>query len=344
MLLNGNTPLAPAAAAFRQPCTQHLVQPRQHASHACRDLLRRHVVGPRAADVDDVDRLAQRHGRLDEAPARVDLQRRAEHEHGRGALDEAVAVLDALPGHRVAEEHNVRLRHERRARPARRHAERALELLADLGVAVAAVELHVLVDGHRRVVRREGLLPGVARRLGPTVHAHHLVEAAVQVYGPLRAVQPVHVLRDHRRHQPHLPQRRNPLVTLVRPPLPERRPRHVRARPVPVALRLPLHEVHMRHRFVAQGVAAVRAAVVGDAALGAATGAGHAEHAALRHGVRETVQLCRADVVAEGNAEGAGRRDLEAYRKDSGRFHRRMGVCVCLCARAPMKYRYCSFY
>ncbi len=164
------------------------------------ELVRRQVVAPGRAAVDDHHRDPGAGGAADEAEAAHHGQRGAGHQQRaarlRQSVDGGVAALDAGRGHVLAEEHHVGLEHPA-AVGARRHGE---------GAGVVEVDVAVGTDlgrgvplGEPRVQRRQPRLQRRPRRRHPAVEADDVRDPAVQgdqAPGSGRLVQAVDVLGD----------------------------------------------------------------------------------------------------------------------------------------------------
>ncbi len=156
---------------------------------------------------------------------------------------------------------------------ARWDEEGLLGLRGELRVPVRA-ELGQVALGEARIQREQPLLERIAVAERATLQAPHPAQRAVQLDDALVArcvVEPVHVLGDEPVHGAAPLERRERAVRSIRLEPGEARPAQHAARPVPATDLRALHEL-----LVLDGptypVPLLRAAVVGDAGLGAAAG------------------------------------------------------------------------
>jgi hypothetical protein len=218
----------------------------------------------------------------------------AEHGERRPGDEEQLRLIEERPRgverrarHAAAEEHDIGHQHAIAALARDDLEARVVDDHAELRVAVGRDVGHV--HRPRRVRGEQPRLQVIARRQVAAREAAHPRERAVQLDDVAAArclVQAVDVLRDHARDRTGVLERGEGAVAVVGARGGEPWPAHQRARPVALAHLGLLDELAVLHR---RARLRRRPAVVGDAGLRRATGAGQRDDAPATRQLDEIV-------------------------------------------------------
>ena len=285
------------------------------------------VTAGRAA-IDDRHGLAVLGGSEHEAIARKDRERAADDEQDVGFVEGRERGVHPPFGHVPAEEHHVG-HQDSAARFALGHDEVSQVVVGQLGVTVwqnACI---------KHVVGGEASLELVAGDDGVAGETADPLERAVELEDssvPGLMVEPIDVLGEQRRQLTASFPASEREVPRVRLKGPKARPAESRAGPVPLPHLCTLHEFAMLNGG-ALARRAVRAAVIGNARIGAQPGAGEHAHASAADEPRQLVHVGAQRIVRPRGRGTTGkhrpsrsaRRSLRSYRSGRRRARRRTG-------------------
>src|SRR6266702_859528 len=240
------------------------------------DLERQEIVGAGTSEIDRSDRDLPARGRLHEAEAGVDHQRRTDDQHGVGLLQMTLRGGNDVARHVLAEEHDIGLEGVA-AGFASRHPEGREIRVLQIGVAIRRIR--GIERQPLRICTAKRILEFVARRLPAAAHAADQIKPAMQIdHLPVTCglMQPVDILGQEQLALPVGLDTSERMMRSVRPGLAEPPPSDQAARPIAPARMLLGHEGLEVDRLGPLPVA-VAVAIVGDARIRATAGTGQHE-------------------------------------------------------------------